>query len=123
MVHRGAQWFSNGVLDLRSSGRRVEPHRKNFFVSLSKTHPLLRAFDCRSKGYWFQPHDRRGHYVVSLSKTPYPLLSAGSTSEDQSRHDRKFVDLDLVLTYLFVQYITNTKQHSNNNTKALYKGV
>ena len=28
-------------------------------------------------------------YVVSLSKTLYPLISTGSTQEDPSRHNRK----------------------------------
>ena len=35
-------------------------------------------------GCWFKP---QRHCVVSLSKTLYPLLSAGSTQEDLSRHD------------------------------------
>ena len=29
---------------------------------------------------------------MSLSKTPYPLLSTGSTHEDLSRHEGKLVD-------------------------------
>ena len=32
---------------------------------------------------------------MSLSKTLYPLLSTGSTQEDQSRHDWKSLDWDL----------------------------
>ena len=32
-----------------------------------------RVLDLRSRGPWFETHLR--HYIVSLSKTPYPLLS------------------------------------------------
>ena len=39
----------------------------------------------RSSGCGFEP-DRR-HCVVSLSKTFYPLLSAGLNQEGPSRHD------------------------------------
>ena len=37
----------------------------------------------------------RRQCVVSLGKTLYPLLSAGSTQVDPSRHDIKDVDLDI----------------------------
>ena len=39
----------------------------------------------RLRGCRFEPHWR--HYVVSLSKTLYSLLSTGSTEEDSSQHD------------------------------------
>ena len=32
----GAQWLSGRVLDSRPKGRRLEPHRRHCFVSLSK---------------------------------------------------------------------------------------
>ena len=32
----GAQWLSGRVLDSRPKGRRFEPHRRHFIVSLSK---------------------------------------------------------------------------------------
>ena len=34
-----------------------------------------RLFDLGSNGCWFEPHRRRSHCIVSLSKTFYPLLS------------------------------------------------
>ena len=37
-----------------------------------------RVLDWGSKGCWFQPHRWWSHYVVSLSKALYPLLSTGS---------------------------------------------
>ena len=40
-----------------------------------------RVLDSRSRGCRVQPHG--GHCVVTLSKTLYPLLSTGSTQEDQ----------------------------------------
>ena len=43
---------------------------------------LGRVLDLRSRGCRFEPHCR--HCVVSLKKTLYPLLSTGSTQEDQS---------------------------------------
>ena len=46
-----------------------------------------RVLDLRSMDRWFEP--RRRHYVVSLGKTAYPLLSTGSTQK-MSRHDRTF---------------------------------
>ena len=48
-----------------------------------------RVLDWRLRGCGFEPHRR--HFVVSLSKTLYPLLSAGSTQEEPSRHDWKIV--------------------------------
>ena len=33
---RGAQWLSGRVLDWRSRGRRFEPHRRHYVLSLSK---------------------------------------------------------------------------------------
>ena len=45
----------------------------------------------------FEPHWR--HCVVSLSKTHLSLLSAGSTQEDPSRHNRKIVEWDVKKTY------------------------
>ena len=46
---------------------------------------VCRVLDSRSRGCGFEPH--WGCCLVSLSKTLYPLLSAGSTQEDSSRHD------------------------------------
>ena len=46
-----------------------------------------RMLDWELKGCYFKSHCRRSHYVMSLSKTLYPLLSTGSTQEDSSRHD------------------------------------
>ena len=43
------------------------------------------VFGTRSRGYGFEPQWRP--YVVSLSKTLYPLLVTGSTQEDPSQHD------------------------------------
>ena len=40
-----------------------------------------RALDLRSKGHWFET--RRRHFVVSLSKTLYPLLSTGLIQKDR----------------------------------------
>ena len=40
-----------------------------------------RVLDMRSKGCWFKVHWR--HFIVSLSKTFYPLLRTGSTQEDR----------------------------------------
>ena len=52
------------------------------------------GLDSRSRSCRFEHH--WGHFVVSLSKTFInPLLSAGSTQEDQSRHDWKNVDWDV----------------------------
>ena len=44
-----------------------------------------RVLDLRPRSCGFKPHQR--HYFLSFSKTPYPLLSTGSTQEDPSRHD------------------------------------
>ena len=41
--------------------------------------------ECLTRDLGAEPHG--GTIVVSLSKTLYPLLSTGSTEEDQSRHD------------------------------------
>ena len=41
-----------------------------------------RVLDSRSRGCEFEPYRR--HCVVSVSKTLYPLLSAGSTQEGLS---------------------------------------
>ena len=41
-------------------------------------------------GCRFEPHQR--HWVMSLSKTIYPLLGTGSIQDDPSRHDWKIVD-------------------------------
>ena len=48
----------------------------NCFVS---THTVGRALDCESTDCLFEIHHRWSHCVVSLSKTPYPLLRSGST--------------------------------------------
>ena len=53
----------------------------------------LQDFDLRYRGCQLEPHWR--HYIVSLSKTLYPLLSTGSSQEDPSRHNRKIVDWDV----------------------------
>ena len=37
-MYQGAQWLSGRVLDSRPRGRRFEPHRRHYVVSLSKTH-------------------------------------------------------------------------------------
>ena len=37
-VEWGAQWLSDRVLDSRTRGRGLEPHRRHCVVSLSKTH-------------------------------------------------------------------------------------
>ena len=36
LLHKGAQWLSGRVLDLRPKGRGFEPHRRHCVVSLSK---------------------------------------------------------------------------------------
>ena len=36
-----AQWHSGRVLDSRPKGRRFEPHKRHYIVSLSKTHLSL----------------------------------------------------------------------------------
>ena len=41
---------------------------------------VIRVLDSRTRGCGFEPHTR--HWVVSLSKTLYPLLSTGYTKED-----------------------------------------
>ena len=38
-----------------------------------------RVLSLQSKGHWFKTHQR--HYIVSLSKTLYPLLNTRSTEE------------------------------------------
>ena len=43
------------------------------------------VIELRSRGCGFEPHWK--HCGVSLCKTVYPLLSAGSTQENPSRHD------------------------------------
>ena len=43
------------------------------------------VLDLKSRGCAFEPHRR--HFIVSLSKTLYPLLCTGSTQEDPSRHN------------------------------------
>ena len=53
------------------------------------------ALDWGSKGCWFMLHRRRSHWVVSLSKTLYPLLSTGSTQEDPYLHYWKIVYFDI----------------------------
>ena len=52
-----------------------------------------RVLDLISRGCGFEPH--RGHCVMSLSKTRYPLLSTGSTQEVPSRYDCKIVNRDI----------------------------
>ena len=49
----------------------------------------------RLRGCWFKFH--RGHCVVSLSKTLYPLLSTGSTLKDwkSSKYDWNTVDWNI----------------------------
>ena len=49
-----------------------------------------RVLGSRLRGCGFEPH--RHHCVVSLSKTHLSLLSTGSTLEDPSGHNLKFVD-------------------------------
>ena len=44
-----------------------------------------RVLDLRPRGWGFDP--RRGHCVVSFSKTHLSLLSTGSTQEDRSQHE------------------------------------
>ena len=44
-----------------------------------------RVLDLRSRDCGFEPHP--GCWVVSLSKTLYPLLNTVSTQEDLSPHD------------------------------------
>ena len=44
-----------------------------------------RVFYSGLRSCGFEPHQR--HFVMSLSKTLYPLLSTGSTQEDPSLHD------------------------------------
>ena len=67
--------------------------------------------DWGSKGWCFET--RQSHCVVFLSKTPYPLPSAGSTQEDRksSRHDRFFfysdVDLERKLVIIFLSISLN----------------
>ena len=46
-----------------------------------------RALDWGSKGFQFELHCQWFHCVVSLSKTFYPLLTTGSTQEDQLQQD------------------------------------
>ena len=73
--------ISFGGLDLVQK----TPACKEFKVEGSGS--VGRALDWGLKGCWFEPHHWWCHCVVSLSKTLYPLLSTGSTQEDQSRHD------------------------------------
>ena len=49
-----------------------------------------RVLDSRPRGRGFEPHRR--HCVVALGKTHLYLLSTGSTQEDPSLHNKKFVD-------------------------------
>ena len=51
--------------------------------------------DLRLRGHWYKAHHR--HYVVSLSKTLYALLSTGSTKENRkmSWHYWKIVEWDI----------------------------
>ena len=46
-----------------------------------------RALDWGSKGCQFEPHRQQSHYVLSLSKILYLLLSTASTQEDPCQHD------------------------------------
>ena len=61
----GAQRLSGRVLDLRPSGRGLEPHQRAQWLS-------GRVLDSRPRGRGLEPHWR--HCVVSLSKTHYPSL-------------------------------------------------
>ena len=58
------------------------------FALVERSASLGRALDWGSKGCLFEYHHRQSHYVVSLSKTLYPLLSTctGSAKEDLLRH-------------------------------------
>ena len=47
------------------------------------------VLNLRSRGCRLEPYQRQ--CVVSLSKTLYPLLSTGSTQEDRSPHDWKYL--------------------------------
>ena len=49
--------------------------------------------DSRLMSYGFE--SQCGQYIVSLSKTLYPLRSTGSAQEDPSQHDSKSVDWDV----------------------------
>ena len=68
-----------------------------------------RVLDSRSRGCEFEPYRRR--CVVSVSKTLYPLLGAGSTQEGLSQHDLKIVDWDIK---------DNKKSKTHSSTDHLY---
>ena len=59
----------------------------------------------RSRGF----ESRRRHCVVLLSKTHLSLLSAGSTQEDPSRHNRKIVDWDVKNQIKIFVHMKNAK--------------
>ena len=53
--------------------------------NMERSGSVGRVLDWGSLGCYFETRLRRGHCVVSLNKTHYPLISDGSTQEDENR--------------------------------------